>query len=250
MRRRVGLERNDERDPLGMYPDSIMMAKELEEELVNAFLRRVYGWMFVGLGVSALTAFGVARSPTVAGTLIMNQTVFWGLLLVELALVFVLSFRVDRIQAASAARMFILYSALTGATSSVLLLAYTGASVAAAFLVTAGMFVATAALGSAARKSLAGAGHFFFMALAGLVLASVIGLLWHSGTLQVMISMVGVIVFTGLAAVDAQRLKQMALEIRDEGTGSFAVAGALAIYLDLINFFFSVLRLTGRRRNK
>ncbi len=112
------------------------------------------------------------------------------------------------------------------------------------------MFAAAAGLGSATKKSLSSVGQFFFMALVGLVLASIVGLIWHSGALQVMISIVGIIVFTGLTARDAQRLKQMALAIPDDGAESLAVVGALALYLDLINLFFSLLWLTGKRRDR
>src|SRR5207247_11437598 len=108
---------------------------------------------------------------------------------------------------------FVLYAVLNGVTMSLVLLMYTGASVATTFVVTAGMFGALALFGTTTKRSLAGAGHFFFMGLIGLILASVVGIFWHSEALQFLISVVGVIVFTGLTAWDAQRLKQMALAI-------------------------------------
>jgi uncharacterized protein len=141
------------------------------------------------------------------------------------------------------------FSALNGATLSVVLLAYTGASVATTFAVTAGMFAALAAFGTMTTRSLAGVGQFFFMGLIGLILASVVGMFWHNDALQFLISVVGVLVFTGLTAYDAQRLKQMALAVPGGQVGSMAVVGALSLYLNFVNLFLFLLRLTGSRRD-
>jgi len=145
--------------------------------------------------------------------------------------------------------LFVAYSALTGVTISFVLLAYTGESVATTFFITAGMFGAMAAYGTTTRRSLAGFGQFLFMGLIGVVLASVIGLFWQNDALQFVISVVGVIVFTGLAAYDAQRLRSMALALPTGQTGSYAIVGALALYLDFINLFLFLLRFTGSRRD-
>jgi len=142
-----------------------------------------------------------------------------------------------------------LYSGLVGVTSSVILLLYTGASITSTFIITAGMFGATAAFGTVTKRSLAGVGQFFFMGLIGLLIAMVVGIFWQSEALQFVISVVGVLVFTGLTAWDAQRLKQMAVALPDGRTGSYAVVGALSLYLDFINLFFFLLRFTGNRRN-
>ena len=111
------------------------------------------------------------------------------------------------------------------------------------------MFGATAFFGTVTKRSLAGVGQFFFMGLIGLLLAMFVGFFWHSELLQFVISVVGVLVFTGLTAWDAQRLKQMAVALPDGRTGSYAVVGALSLYLDFINLFFFLLRFTGNRRN-
>jgi FtsH-binding integral membrane protein len=116
------------------------------------------------------------------------------------------------------------------------------------FVVTAGMFGALAFFGSTTKRSLAGAGQFFMMGLVGLILASILGMFWHNDALQFLISVVGVIVFTGLTAYDAQRLKQMALALPEGQVGAYAVVGALSLYLDFINLFLMLLRLTGGRR--
>jgi FtsH-binding integral membrane protein len=217
-------------------------------ERVTAFLRKVYGWMCAGLAITALVALEVASSPAILRGLVENQFLFLGLLLAELGLVFYLSARAARLAPGTAMALFVVYAALNGVTLSFVFLAYTGQSVTNAFVVTAGMFGGMALYGSTTKRSLAGVGQFVFMGLIGLVLASLVGLFWHNDTLQFVISAVGVIVFTGLAAWDAQRLKQMALAIPEGQIGSFAIVGALSLYLDFINLFLSLLRLFGSRR--
>ena len=228
-------------------PRSTFGTGDVRDERVSSFLARVYGWMFVGLLITALTAFAVASSPTLVELVIVNRLIFFAIVIAQLALVFYLSARVNRVQPATAAGLFTLYSALVGVTSSVVLLVFTGASIAQTFIVTAGMFGATALFGTFTRRSLAGVGQFMFMGLIGLVLASIVGIFWHNSALQFVISVVGVIVFTGLTAWDAQRLKQMALAIPEGQAGSYAIVGALSLYLDFINLFLMLLRFTGRR---
>jgi uncharacterized protein len=222
---------------------------DVHDERVGAFLSRVYGWMFVGLLITAGIAFAVASSPALIETLILNRLLFWGLLFAQLGLVFYLSARVDKVAPTTAAGLFVLYSALVGVTSSVILLIYTSASITQTFIITAGMFGATAIFGTVTRRSLAGLGQFLFMGLFGLILAMIVGFFWHSEALQFVISVVGVLVFTGLTAWDAQRLKQMAVALPDGRVGAFAVVGALSLYLDFINLFFFLLRFTGNRRD-
>jgi uncharacterized protein len=217
-------------------------------ERVTAFLRMVYGWMFVGLGVTAAVAFAVAGSPTIMQTIASNHILFAGALIAELGLVFYLSARVQSLTPNAATMLFLLYSGLNGVTLSVLLLAYTGGSIATTFVATAGMFGALALFGSTTKRSLAGAGQFFYMGLIGLVLASILGLFWHNDALQILISVVGVIVFTGLTAWDAQRLKQMAAALPDGQSGSYAIVGALSLYLNFVNLFLILLRFQSGRR--
>ncbi|MBC8646180.1 MAG: Bax inhibitor-1/YccA family protein [Thermoanaerobaculia bacterium] len=218
-------------------------------ERVTAFLRKVYGWMVVGLGVTAAVAYGVAASPSVVAAIFGNPILFFGLIIAELGLVFFLSARVSKIAPSTAAVLFLVYSAFNGATLSMVLLAYTGTSIATTFAVTAGMFGALALFGTTTKRSLAGVGQFFFMGLIGLLLASVVGIFWRSDTLQFVISVVGVLVFTGLTAWDAQRLKMMAATVPEERFGSYAVVGALSLYLDFINLFLFLLRFLGGRRD-
>jgi len=216
-------------------------------ERISAFLWKVYGWMAIGLGLTAVVAFAVVGSPELLRTLVGNRLVFFALIIAELGLVFYLSARATRMAPGAAAGLFAVYSALNGVTLSVVLLAYTGESVATTFVVTAGMFGALALFGSTTKRSLAGAGQFFMMGLVGLILASVVGIFWQNDALQFLISVVGVIVFTGLTAWDAQRLKQMALALPEGQLASHAIVGALSLYLDFINLFLMLLRFTGRR---
>ena len=232
-----------------MTPQSSFAATTVAgAERVTAFLRKVYGWMFVGLGITASVAFAVAGSPPIQRAIFGNPIVLIVLVVAQLGLVFGLSARVQKLSPATASTLFVIYSGLTGLTLSSIFLIYAGAAIATTFVVTAGMFGALALFGSTTRRSLAGVGQFAFMGLIGVVLASIVGVFWHSAGLQFGISIVGVIVFTALTAWDAQRLKQMALSLPEGNFGSYAVVGALSLYLDFINLFLFLLRFFGGGR--
>ena len=216
-------------------------------ERVSAFLTKVYGWMFIGLGITAAVAYFVASSPALTTALMQNRLIFFALVLVELGLVFFLSARVQSLEPGTAAGLFVGYAALNGVTLSLILLIYTGASIGMTFVVTGAMFGALAVYGTTTSRSLAGVGQFFFMGLIGLVLASIVGMFWHNDALQFLITVVGVIVFTGLTAWDAQRLKQMGAELPEGQSGAYAIVGALSLYLNFVNLFLMLLRLQGRR---
>jgi len=235
--------------PSWQQPREPALTSGISDERVTAFLARVYGWMFAGLLVTAVTAFLVASSPLLIETVYANRAVFWVIVIAQFGVVIYLSARVDKLQPATAAALFLLYSALVGLTSAVILLVFTGASIAQTFIITAGMFGATAIFGTITKRSLAGLGQFMFMGLIGLVLASIVGIFWHNNALQFVISVVGVIVFTGLTAWDAQRMKQMAVALPEGRAGAYAVVGALSLYLDFINLFFFLLRFMGNRRD-
>ena len=231
------------------WNQSTPVVSDIRDERVSSFLGKVYSWMFLGLLITAGTAWGIASSPLLIRTLVLNRLLFWVLVFAQLGVVYYLSARVDKLAPTTAAGLFMLYSALVGVTSSVILLLYTGSSIVSTFVVTAGMFGATAVFGTVTKRSLAGLGHFMFMGLIGLILASIVGIFWQNDALQFVISVVGVLVFTGLTAWDAQRLKHMALALPDGQLSSYAVVGALSLYLDFINLFFFLLRFTGNRRN-
>jgi FtsH-binding integral membrane protein len=237
-------------DQLQMTPQSAFTsATALGAERVTAFLRKVYGWMCVGLGITAAVALGVAGSPTLVKAIVSNPILFFGIFIVELGLVFYLSARVNKLAPPTAAALFVVYSALNGAVLSMIFLAYSGTSIATTFFVTAGMFGALALYGTTTKRSLAGVGQFMFMGLIGIILASLVGMFVRSDGLQFVISVVGVIVFTGLTAWDAQRLKAMATALPEGQTGSYAIVGALSLYLDFINLFLFLLRFLGGRRD-
>lgn len=218
-------------------------------ERVAAFLRAAYGWMCIGLVITALTASLIAASPALVVGIARNPILFWGLFIAQLGIVVLLSARVDKLAASTASLLFVAYSALTGVTISFVLLVYTGESVATTFLITAGMFGALAAYGTLTRRNLQALGQFFFMGLVGLVIASLVGMFWQSSGLQFVISFVGVVLFAGLTAYDAQRLQAMALTTPAGRAGSYAIVGALALYLDFINLFLFLLRFIGGRRD-
>lgn len=231
------------------WNQSSVVSADVRDARVTAFLSKVYGWMFLGLLITAGVAFAVASSPVLIETLILNRLLFLILLFAPIGFVWYLAARVDKIAPTTAAILFLVYAAMVGITSSVVLLRYTGASVVSAFVITSGMFGAMAVFGTFTKRSLAGVGQFMFMGLIGLIIAMVVNLFLFNDALSFVISIVGVIVFTGLTAYDAQRMKEMAVALPEGKVGSYAVVGALSLYLDFINLFFFILRLFGGRRD-
>ena len=215
-------------------------------DVERRFMTGVYRWMTLGLAVTALVAYAVATSEAALHLVIGNRLVFFGLIVAELGLVVALSAAAGRLSAAAAGGLFLLYSALNGATLSVVLLAYTSASVAVAFVTTAGTFGAMSLYATVTRRDLSSWGSFLFMGLVGVVIASLVNLFLRSGMMSFVISCASVVVFTGLAAYDTQKLR--ALARAGGGPAAMAVNGALALYLDFVNLFLAVLRLFGRRR--
>jgi len=228
------------------WNESSFVAADVRDVRVTSFLSKVYGWMFLGLLLTAGTAVVVASSPTLVETLVPIR---WILLLAQLGVVFYLSARVDKVSPITAAVLFMLYSGMVGITLSIIFLIYTGTSIVSAFVIAGGMFGTMAVFGSLTKRSLAGVGQFMLMGLVGLIIAMVVSIFWFNDMLMFVINVVGVLVFTGLTAWDAQRLKQMAVALPDGRVGSYAVVGALSLYLDFINLFLFILRLMGGRRN-
>lgn len=216
-------------------------------DVERRFMSAVYRWMTFGLLVTAFVAWAVATTPAVQQLVFGSRFVFFGLILAELALVVAISAMVNRLSAPAAGGLFVLYSALNGATLSVVLLAYTGASVATAFVTAAGAFGAMSLYGTITKRDLTGWGSFLFMGLIGVVIASVVNLFMRSSMMSWVISCMGVVVFTGLTAYDTQKLRAFARA--GGGTAAMPVSGALSLYLDFINLFLSILRLVGGRRD-
>ncbi|HWF87180.1 MAG TPA: Bax inhibitor-1/YccA family protein [Pyrinomonadaceae bacterium] len=231
------------------WNESSYVSADVRDVRVTAFLSRVYGWMFLGLLVTAGTAVAVASSPTLIETLVLNRGLFLIMIFAQLGVVIFLSVRVAKMAPLTAAVLFLAYSAMVGVTSSTIFMVYTGASIMSAFMIAAAMFGSMAVYGSLTKRSLAGVGQFMFMGLIGLIIASIVNIFLFSDVVAFVISVVGVLVFTGLTAWDAQRLKNMAVALPDGRVGAYAVVGALSLYLDFINLFFFILRLLGGRRN-
>ncbi|MEI6224156.1 MAG: Bax inhibitor-1/YccA family protein [Deltaproteobacteria bacterium] len=216
-------------------------------DVERRFMAAVYRWMTFGLLVTAGVAYYIATTPAALQVIFGNKMVFWGLIIAQFGLVIGLSAAVNKLSAGAAGALFLLYSALTGATLSVVLLAYTGASVASAFAVTAGTFMAMSIYGTVTKKDLTSWSTFLFMGLIGIVIASVVNIFMKSGMISWVVSAAAVVVFTGLTAYDTQRLRRMAAL---GGTvAALPVNGALSLYLNFINLFLSILNLFGGRRN-
>jgi uncharacterized protein len=223
------------------------------QQLVQSrFMNRTYGWMFLGLLVTAGISFFVASSESAVQFIFQNQWVFMAILIAELAVVLGLSAAHKRLSAAQATLGFLGYAALNGVTFSVVFLAYQLGSIGEIFLLTAGMFGGLAIFGSITKKNLSGVGTFMAMGLFGIIILSLVNFFTKSESLNFAISIAAIIIFSGLTAFDAQRIKAMALEFGDEMSEDAkkgSIFGALALYLDFINLFLSLLRIFGRRRN-
>jgi uncharacterized protein len=216
----------------------------------RAFMTRVYGWMSAGLALTGAIAYAVAGSEAMVRAIVLNQWIFWGLLLLELALVWILSAAIQKMSVAVASGMFLVYASLNGLTLSVIFLAYTSASIALTFFVTGGTFFAMCLYGATTKRDLTSMGNLMFMALIGLILASVANWFFQNPALYWITTYAGVAIFVGLTAYDAQKVKRMSqvLEEGSEAASKAAVIGALALYLDFINLFLFLLRIFGRRR--
>jgi FtsH-binding integral membrane protein len=219
-------------------------------ETTNSFLGRVYRTMALGLGVTGLVAMLVASSPGALQFLIMNRGVMFLLIIAQLVTVFAFTGLLSRISAGAAAAMFFGYAALTGVTFSTIFLVYTHGSIAGTFFVTAGAFAGLSAYGYVTKRRLDGLGSFLFMGLIGLVLASIVNIFLGSPAIYWLTTFMGVIVFSGLAAYDTAKLKQLAAmsDVSGDHGRKLALQGALMLYLDFINLFLLLLRLFGDRR--
>lgn len=218
---------------------------------VNDFIRSVYNWMAIGLALTGLVAFYIANTPELLALIFRNQMLFFGLIIAELALVFIISARIQRMQASTATGLFILYSVLNGVTLSFIFLIYTRASIASTFFVCAATFVACSIYGWTTKRDLTSMGGFLMMGLIGIIIASVVNMFVRSSAMHMIISYIGVLVFVGLTAYDTQNLKAMAAsQPADVGASAVrkgAILGALKLYLDFINLFLMLLRILGNR---
>jgi hypothetical protein len=234
--------------------DSIMIQKAQVQVRVNSFVRSVYNWMAIGLGITGVVAYGVANSPGVREIVFGAPLVFFGLIIAQLAMVFMISARIQRMQASTATMLFIVYSALNGATLSSIFLAYAQSAITSTFFICAATFTACSVYGWTTRRDLTTMGGFLTMGLIGIVIASVVNMFVQSGAVSTIVSYVGVLVFVGLTAYDTQDIKNMALaQPQDLDAGAVrkgAILGALKLYLDFINLFLMLLRIFGSSRDE
>ena len=222
---------------------------------LRSYMLKVYNYMGAGLAITGVAAYGTFHAAVdAAGSLTpFGQTIFasplrWVLILAPLALVMLLSFRINRMSVSAAQLTFWAYAALIGVSFASLGLIYTAGSIAQVFFITAGTFGALSLYGYTTKRDLSGFGSFLFMGLMGLIIASLVNLYFQNGMFSLVLSAVGVLIFTGLTAWDTQQIKEMYFEADDVAVmGRKAIMGALRLYLDFINLFLSLLRLFGNR---
>ena len=228
------------------------LIKEKEATLSLAFpslMRKVYVWMTLALVITGVTAYGVAHSTNFIYTLMENRWIMWALIIAELALVFILSARVMRMSLTTATLMFILFSAINGTTLSVIFLAYSTSVIAKVFFITAGTFGATALFGYTTKRDLSSIGRILYMALFGLIIATVVNIFVRSSGFDIILSYLGVAIFIGLTAWDTQKIKIMLAQCDEpnEEAHKIALLGSLSLYLDFVNLFLYMLRIFGGR---
>ena len=216
-----------------------------------ALMRKVFVWMTLALAITGLTAYGVATSPTILSLIFSSKVTFFGLIIAEFALVFAISGAINRLSLSTATLLFILYSVINGATLSTIFFAFSVATIGKVFFITAGTFGAMALVGYTTKTDLTSIGKLLFMALLGIIIASVVNMFVGSSGLDLILSYVGVLVFVGLTAYDTQKIKQMCQTAPDAGESAqkLAMIGALSLYLDFINLFLYLLRIFGNNRD-
>ena len=219
------------------------------QRTVAGTMKRVYVKMTLGLIVTALVALFCSSSTGYLTFLFNNSWFMWALVIAEFALVFGISGAVNRMSSAAATALFYLFAAVNGAMLCTIFLAYSPGSIAKTFFITAGTFGAMSVYGYFTPNDLSRWGSFLFMALIGLIIASLVNIFMHSSTLDWIISIAGVIIFVGLTAWDTQQIKRMAMEMPGEHLGRLATLGALSLYLDFINLFLYLLRFFGNSRD-
>ena len=216
----------------------------------NAVLKRVYVRMFIGLLVSAFCALGVASSPAMLNLIFGNSIVMWGLIIAMFAMAILIPARMAKMASGTVLVLFLVYAALMGVFLSSIFLAYKMSAIVATFFITSGTFGAMSVYGYFTKSDLSKMGSFLMMALFGLIIAIVVNMFLHSGTMGYIISIIGVLIFIGLTAWDTQQVKQLAAANLDPALADkLATMGAMNLYLDFINLFLFILRIFGGNRD-
>lgn len=227
-----------------------MYYSSYSDQTISQFMYRVYGWMSLALAVTAVVAYYVAASPALLRLVAQNPFVLIGMFVAQLALVLVLSMFLLRMSFAVAFSLFMLYAASLGVTLSLLFVTYEITSLYATFIVTAGMFGALCLYGYFTRADLTSIGNIALMAMFGLILAMLVNMFIQSSAFDMVISAIGVIIFSALTAYDAQKIKLLAQQLNadNETMNKVAIIGALTLYLDFVNLFLFLLNFMGKRR--
>ena len=216
----------------------------------NSVMKRVYVRMFIGLLVSAFCALGVASSPAALNFVFGNAIMRWGILIAMFAMAFILPARMMKMSSGAVLGLFLVFSALMGTWMSAIFVVYKMTAIVATFFITAGTFGAMSVYGYFTKADLTKMGSFLTMALIGLCIAILVNLFLNNGTLGFIISIVGVLIFTGLTAWDTQQVKQLAAANLDPALADkLATFGAMNLYLDFINLFLFILRIFGGSRD-
>jgi FtsH-binding integral membrane protein len=230
-----------------------MQVRSYDQAAIDAGLRQymlsIYNYMTIGLVITGLVAFLVASSPAAMAT-IFGTPLKWVVMLAPLGFVFLFAARIQAMSPSTAQMVFWAFCAVMGLSMASIFIVFTSTSIARVFFITAAAFGATSLYGYTTKTDLTKMGSFLFMGLIGIVIASLVNIFLASSALQFAISVIGVIVFTGLTAYDTQRLKEMYADSYDRDTlGRMAIMGALQLYLDFINLFTMLLQLLGQRND-
>ena len=209
---------------------------------------QIYAWMTAGLMITGAVASLAAGSPAMQALLFGNPFTIWILFILQIVMVASIGAAIWRLSVPVGLALFLGYAALNGLTLSAIFLIYTQESIASTFFITAGTFGVMSAFGFLTKMDLSRMRNILFMALIGLIIASVVNIFLASSALYWIISLVGVGIFIGLTAADTQKIKQLAAQHNEEGLGRVGVLGALTLYLDFINLFIFLLRILGGRR--
>jgi len=224
---------------------------QITTQRMQSYMTRVFSWMSGALGLTALTSYTVAHVPSVAQAVMANPAIIIMLIIAQLGLVVALSGFLHRLSVEAASICFWSYAALTGVVFSGLFFVYTDLSIFSTFLVASGMFGAMAVYGATTQSDLTGMGSFLRMALFGLIITMLVNWFLQSPAVYYAVSVIGVILFSGLTAYDVQQLRMLAERMEDQGSDDatkITIVMALKLYLDFINLFIFLLRLTGNRK--
>lgn len=214
----------------------------------NPFMTKVFLWMFAGLFASFATAFGVAHSPTMLSMLYSSRAGLLVMIIVEFALVIMITNGLSRYSYGQAAAMFMIYSVINGFTMAYIFIAYNIGTISVAFITASLVFAAMAIQGAVTKRDLSRLGSFLMMVLFGVIIAMLVNFFVRSSAMDLMISIITVFIFAGLTAWDMQKLQTIYKSYGNSvAMNNVAIMGALALYLDFINMFLRILYIFGRR---